>query len=169
MVQFYFPFIVYNIGSQTSNIGLTLATVCVFARSVFRAAELSGGFTGHLANNEVSFMILDGAMIMIACGSFTLLHPGYCFTKAGWAAATYSFFNKSEEKLARDQERTERREARQQAILDANEKRFNKGPKMVPTAAMKSSENVTQGSDVSIEGNKEMSQTAGDIKEAPHA
>jgi hypothetical protein len=114
-------------------------------------------------------MILDGAMIMIACGAFTLLHPGYCFTKAGWAAATYSFFDKSEEKLARDQERNERREARQQAILDANEKRFNRAPKMVPAAVMKSSENTTQGSDVSIEGNKEMSQTADDIKEAPHA
>ncbi|KFY94515.1 hypothetical protein V500_03197 [Pseudogymnoascus sp. VKM F-4518 (FW-2643)] len=137
--------------------GLTLATVCVFTRSVFRAAELSGGFTGHLANNEVSFMILDGAMIMIACGAFTLLHPGYCFTKAGWAAATYPFFDKSEEKIARDQARNERREARQQAFVDAKEKRFNRGPKVVPTAVTQSSENTAQGSDGSLEGSKEIS------------
>lgn len=102
-------------------------------------------------------MILDGAMIMIACGAFTLLHPGYCFTKAGWAAATYPFFNKSEEKIARDQARNERREARQQAIVDSKEKRFNRGPKVVPTAVTESSGNTAQGSDGSLEGSKEIS------------
>ncbi|OBT78141.1 hypothetical protein VF21_02698 [Pseudogymnoascus sp. 05NY08] len=148
--------------------GLALATVCVFTRSVFRAAELSGGFTGHLANNEVSFMILDGTLIMIACSAFTLLHPGYCFTKAGWAAATYPFFNKSEEKIARDKARDERREARQQAIIDVNEKRFNRGTKVVPMAAAESSESTAHGSDGSLEASKEISQTVGDIQEAPH-
>ncbi|OBT60557.1 hypothetical protein VE03_09853 [Pseudogymnoascus sp. 23342-1-I1] len=137
--------------------GLTLATICVFTRSVFRAAELSGGFSGHLANNEVSFMILDGAMIMIACGAFTLLHPGYCFTKAGWAAASYPFLNKSEVQIARDQARNERREARQKAILDATEKRFNRGPRTVPPVVTGGSENTAQGSDGSLEGGKKIS------------
>lgn len=80
-------------------------------------------------------MVLDGAMIMIACGAFTLLHPGYCFTKSGWAMAAYPFFNRSEGKIARDQARNEAREARQLAVVDSNEKRFNRGPRVRPTAA----------------------------------
>lgn len=79
-------------------------------------------------------MILDGAMIMIACGAFTILHPGYCFTKDGWAAATYTFFNKGEAKLLREQ-----------AILDAEEKQFDMGPEVVPTTVTDSSETPHRG------------------------
>ncbi|KFX95818.1 hypothetical protein O988_05614 [Pseudogymnoascus sp. VKM F-3808] len=128
--------------------GLTLATVCIFTRSVFRAAELSGGFSGHLANNEVSFMILDGAMIMIACSAFTLLHPGYCFSRAGWAAASYPFFKKSEEKIARDLALDERREDKQQAVLDS-EKQFDSEPRAVSPAVAESDENTVQTQDES--------------------
>lgn len=168
VAQSYLRFVISDISSQTSHTGLTLATVCVFTRSVFRAAELSGGFAGHLANNEVSFMILDGAMIMIACGALTLLHPGYSFTRAGWAAAAYPFFNKSAEKIARDQARDERREARQQAILDAKEKRFNRGTRAVPASVEESGENTVQASDGSLKGSKEISSTIDEIQEAPH-
>lgn len=55
---------------------LGVATLTIFIRSVFRCAELSGGFNGSLANNEVTFMVLDGAMISIAVIGLTLLHPG---------------------------------------------------------------------------------------------
>ncbi|PYI11623.1 RTA1-domain-containing protein [Aspergillus sclerotiicarbonarius CBS 121057] len=59
--------------------GLALATLTIFIRSVFRVAELKGGFHSALANNEVDFMILEGAMIVIAILSLTGLHPGVCF------------------------------------------------------------------------------------------
>jgi hypothetical protein len=74
---------------------LVLATVCIFIRSVFRVAELSDGFGGHLANNEVSFMVLDGVMVLIACISLTIIHPGAGFGKAAWAATRYPFFVKT--------------------------------------------------------------------------
>ena len=38
--------------------GLALATLCTFTRSCFRIAELSQGFSGPLANNEVTFMVI---------------------------------------------------------------------------------------------------------------
>jgi hypothetical protein len=60
---------------------LSLATICIFVRSVFRVAELSEGFGGKLANQEVTFMILEGAMIVVACLSLTVLHPGIVFEK----------------------------------------------------------------------------------------
>lgn len=60
-------------------VGLSLATVTIFIRSVFRVAELKGGFHSRLANDEVDFMVLEGAMIVLATLALTVLHPGFCF------------------------------------------------------------------------------------------
>jgi hypothetical protein len=58
---------------------LALATICIFIRSVFRVAELSDGFGGALANQQVTYMVLEGAMIVLACSALTAWHPGPCF------------------------------------------------------------------------------------------
>ncbi|KAJ8097170.1 RTA1 like protein-domain-containing protein [Lipomyces tetrasporus] len=68
--------------------GLAVAVTCIFTRSVFRVAELSEGFDGKLANQEVTFMILEGAMMFISCTALTFLHPGYCF-QGSWGAANF--------------------------------------------------------------------------------
>lgn len=62
-----------------TTLGLTVATLAIFVRSIFRVAELREGFDGPLANDEVMFMILEGAMMVIATLCLTVLHPGYCF------------------------------------------------------------------------------------------
>ena len=67
---------------------LCLATLTIFVRSVFRVAELSGGFRGPLANNQISFMILEGVMVVIATSCLTLLHPGIGF-QGSWLAANF--------------------------------------------------------------------------------
>ncbi|KAH8815992.1 RTA1 like protein [Xylogone sp. PMI_703] len=78
-------------------ISLFIATGCLFVRTVFRAVELSGGFKGKLANNEVEFMILDGVMVIIACFCLTILHPGRGFQKR-WNDAKFPFvYNKKAE------------------------------------------------------------------------
>ncbi|KAE9376813.1 RTA1-domain-containing protein [Stipitochalara longipes BDJ] len=74
-------------------VGLCVATVTILIRSVFRVAELSGGFHGPLANNQISFMILEGAMICIACLSLTIMHPGVCF-QGEWRAANFTLRGK---------------------------------------------------------------------------
>jgi hypothetical protein len=79
-------------------LGLCAATITIFVRSVFRCAELSGGFRGPLANQEVTFMILEGAMICIAVISLTLYHPGLVFQKA-WKSAAWTIRGSSEEKV----------------------------------------------------------------------
>ncbi|KAE8165657.1 RTA1 like protein-domain-containing protein [Aspergillus tamarii] len=58
-------------------IGLAIATLTIFIRSIFRVAELNGGFSSDLANDEVAFMILEGAMMVIACACMSAFHPGY--------------------------------------------------------------------------------------------
>ena len=53
-----------------------IATTAILIRCSFRVAELSGGFQSRLANNEVYFMVLDGAMMIIAMSVLTAAHPG---------------------------------------------------------------------------------------------
>ncbi len=48
-------------------------------RSIFRVAELTGGFHGVLWNNEVDFMVLDGVMVAVASICLTVFHPGFAF------------------------------------------------------------------------------------------
>jgi RTA1 like protein len=69
---------------------LGVATACLFVRTVFRSVELSGGFSGHLANSEVQFMVLDGVMVIIACTCLTIFHPGIGFGDR-WAEAKFPF------------------------------------------------------------------------------
>lgn len=58
---------------------LGVAVVLIFIRSVYRVAELQQGFNGPIANNQVSFMILEGPMIFLAVLAMTVLHPGIAF------------------------------------------------------------------------------------------
>ena len=60
-----------------------IAVVTIFVRSYFRVAELQGGFRGCLTNNEVTFMILESAMVAIAVLAMTSTHPGFVFGQYG--------------------------------------------------------------------------------------
>ncbi|CAM1503135.1 Fc.00g079110.m01.CDS01 [Cosmosporella sp. VM-42] len=72
-------------------VGLVVATITIFARSVYRCIELSGGFNGALfIKDEALFMVMEGVMIVIACTCLTLLHPAICF-RSVWHEATFSF------------------------------------------------------------------------------
>ena len=77
--------------------GLATATLTIFTRCVFRCAELSGGFDGRLANQQVSFMILEGAMICIAVICLTAFHPGWVFGE-NWRAAAWNIRSLSKAK-----------------------------------------------------------------------
>jgi hypothetical protein len=65
------------------------AALLIFVRTVYRVAELSGGFSGQLANEEIPFMILEGPMIIIAILLLTLFHPGVVFKGGAWAASDF--------------------------------------------------------------------------------
>lgn len=72
----------------TQQSAIAIATIAIQIRSIFRCAELSGGFSGKLANDQVSFMILEGGMMIIALIAMTSFHPGFAmgdafFVKAG--------------------------------------------------------------------------------------
>lgn len=70
-------------------VALSLAAVFIFVRSVFRCVELSDGFDSPLANNEATFMTLEGLVVMLACGSLTFFHPGLVMGAERWSAASW--------------------------------------------------------------------------------
>lgn len=77
-------------------VGLFTAALTIFVRSVYRCAELAGGFNGTLfRDDEALFMVLEGAMISIACLCLTILHPGICFQGA-WHDANFSLRSRKE-------------------------------------------------------------------------
>ena len=51
----------------------------IFVRCIYRVAELWDGFSGHLANDEATFMIFEGPMIILAVAAMTFFHPTRVF------------------------------------------------------------------------------------------
>jgi len=58
---------------------LTLATVCIFWRSVYRVAELSEGWSGPLMSRQDLFIGFEGVMIIVACLVLNVFHPSIFF------------------------------------------------------------------------------------------
>ncbi|KAF2729808.1 RTA1-domain-containing protein [Polyplosphaeria fusca] len=60
-------------------VALSLATLCIFTRSVYRVAELSEGWNGHLIKTQKYFIGLEGAIVGAAVLALNAFHPGLCF------------------------------------------------------------------------------------------
>ncbi|CAI7607086.1 unnamed protein product [Penicillium crustosum] len=61
-------------------LGTTVAAACLFIRSCWRVAELSGGFNGPLASKEGVFVALDSVPIILMSAMLTMLHPELWFS-----------------------------------------------------------------------------------------
>jgi hypothetical protein len=61
---------------------LSIATFCIFIRSVYRVAELSEGWTGYLIKQQGLFIGLEGVMVIVAVLALTFFHPAFCFMEA---------------------------------------------------------------------------------------
>lgn len=71
-------------------LALAFSTLCIFTRSVYRVAELSEGWTGHLIETQKYFIGLEGAIVSTAVLALNLFHPGFCF-REGDANARKAF------------------------------------------------------------------------------
>ena len=60
-------------------VALSFATLCIFTRSVYRVAELSEGWNGHLISTQRYFIGLEGAIVAAGVLSLNAFHPGFCF------------------------------------------------------------------------------------------
>ncbi|KAI9654627.1 MAG: hypothetical protein M1821_005834 [Bathelium mastoideum] len=72
---------------------LLIATVLILIRSIYRVTELQGGFGGTIANNQASFMVFEGPMIILAVLGLTIFHPGLIL-KEVWRTSEFSFSSK---------------------------------------------------------------------------
>lgn len=58
---------------------LTIATVCIFWRCVFRVAELSRGWEGPLMKRQDLLIGFEGVMIVVSCLVLNIFHPALAF------------------------------------------------------------------------------------------
>ena len=58
---------------------LTLATICIFWRSVYRVAELGEGWTGNLIRHQWLFVGFEGVMVIVACLALNVFNPAFTF------------------------------------------------------------------------------------------
>jgi hypothetical protein len=58
---------------------IALAFITIFTRCIYRIPELAFGWRSELMRDEVDFIVLEGAMIVVAVAVLTIFHPGYCF------------------------------------------------------------------------------------------
>ena len=56
--------------------GMTLVTVCIFIRCIYRTVELLEGWTGYIITHEVFFIGLELVPMAICVWAFNLFHPG---------------------------------------------------------------------------------------------
>ena len=61
----------------------SLSVVVILVRSVYRAIELLQGWSGFLITHEPYFIVLDGAMMVVAVSIFNLLHPAWLLRTRG--------------------------------------------------------------------------------------
>jgi hypothetical protein len=92
MVSLGFEVLCIHALMASTNLALGIATIAIITRSIFRAIELSDGFGGELANNEVLYMILEPPMISLAVIALTLCHLGVCF-QGTWSSAKSAYKN----------------------------------------------------------------------------
>lgn len=51
--------------------------MCIFVRSVYRVAELSEGWEGHLIRQQWLFVGLEGVMVVIGVVVLTVAHAAF--------------------------------------------------------------------------------------------
>ncbi|KAF4453689.1 hypothetical protein F53441_3698 [Fusarium austroafricanum] len=62
---------------------LAVAYVAIIIRCIYRIPEMQMGWGSTLMQNETTFLILDGAMILIAVWTLTIFHPYFFFPYMG--------------------------------------------------------------------------------------
>ncbi|KAM0325803.1 hypothetical protein ACHAQA_007105 [Verticillium albo-atrum] len=55
------------------------AFTAVIIRCIYRIVEMAGGWGNHIMQDQISFMILDASLVLIAVALLTAFHPGLFF------------------------------------------------------------------------------------------
>ncbi|CAK7564862.1 MAG: hypothetical protein SEPTF4163_002765 [Sporothrix epigloea] len=61
------------------GIAVAVAYVCILIRCIYRVAEMAGGWGNNIMQDQPSFIVLEGIMILAAVGLLAGFQPGYLF------------------------------------------------------------------------------------------
>lgn len=56
---------------------LATSTLFIFVRCIYRTTEMAQGFEGPLSKNQITFMIFESVLIVLAGGVLLVFHPGF--------------------------------------------------------------------------------------------
>ena len=80
-----------SISSHSSNHyklpGIQIAAILILIRTITRLIQVATGFDSAISQSQVYIIVLDGALVLLACIFLTVLPPGAAFRSA-WAATT---------------------------------------------------------------------------------
>lgn len=85
-------------------VALAIATICIFIRSIYRVIELSQGWEGELIKNQTYFIVLEGAMVIVAVLALNAFHPGWCFAEGYTGHVTSALKNRKPRDTESDQD-----------------------------------------------------------------
>jgi hypothetical protein len=57
--------------------GMSIITLMIFIRCIYRTVELLAGWSGYIITHEVYFACLDGLPMVIAFIAFNIFYPGH--------------------------------------------------------------------------------------------
>ncbi|KUJ12280.1 RTA1-domain-containing protein [Mollisia scopiformis] len=63
-------------------IAVGVAYCTIFIRCVYRIAEMAGGWSNPIMQDQIAFIILDGAMCVVAVVALNVFHPGFLFRQS---------------------------------------------------------------------------------------
>ncbi|CAK7211974.1 hypothetical protein SCUCBS95973_001305 [Sporothrix curviconia] len=61
------------------GVAVAVAYVCILIRCIYRVAEMAGGWGNKIMQDQPSFVVLEGFMILIAVGILAGFQPSYLF------------------------------------------------------------------------------------------
>lgn len=56
-----------------------VCTILIYARCIYRMAELAEGWSGYLILHEVYFLVLEALIVFLGTFCVTVIHPGFVF------------------------------------------------------------------------------------------
>ncbi|ROT38266.1 RTA1-domain-containing protein [Sodiomyces alkalinus F11] len=62
---------------------VSVAYLAIIVRCIYRIPEMSNGWGSELMQNETTFLVLDGAMVLVAALVLTVVHPLFFFPYLG--------------------------------------------------------------------------------------
>lgn len=61
---------------------IIISYTTILIRCIYRIAEMAGGWSNPIMQDQVSFIILDGVMCVIAVLALNIFHPGFLFKQS---------------------------------------------------------------------------------------